>query len=76
MVLSTPSPGHDSSVGLEKGSVHQRKLKYTWNYILLIQAVYYSAGNVVTESRISHGYGSFWLCSYALCGLSALKHNR
>ena len=55
-VFRTP-PGHDSSVDLEKGSVHQRKIKYSWNTCLLIQAV--STGNVITESSISWSYAPF-----------------
>lgn len=71
--LGTP-PGHDSSVGLEKGSVHQRKNKYSWNTCLLIQAE--STGNVVTESSISRSYAPFWLCNCGQCGLSGHKRNR
>ena len=71
--LGTP-PGHDSSVGLEKGSVHQRKNKYSWNTCLLIQAE--STGNVVTESSISRSYAPFWLCNCGQCCLSGHKRNR
>ena len=49
--LGNPS-GHDSSVGLEKGSVHQRKIFIHGITCLLIHAVYYSTGKVVTESSI------------------------